>query len=149
MKTLIKLTESDLINLVKRVIKEQSSDSVINVKKISEFNYHRKPKIYKRDDFISLNWSNPEDPSDNNISVQYPNREDSNLFTIIVTTKYNNTPFCNNISQIKSLLEEKFNPSKITKFPNECGFAGDFNISDKENIPNIVAFISSQIYKKK
>lgn len=139
MKKIIRLTESDLTRIVRRVLKENEE----NTKTIEDFEELKgyvgmpvTPLIYKTKDDISLNFKNNQKRT--NFQVGYIN-ESPNVFDMIISAN----PKDGLCEKVKSacLFIEKQGTNETNKFRSDsdnCGCMNYFNISNFDKIPSLV-----------
>jgi hypothetical protein len=148
----MKITLSELRNLVKSVIKEQGgvlsmeyqkSEEAFN--KIKKMTFNVKPtRVYlsPEGDFISLNWNRPSELGNNIIAVTF--RKGESTFDINLVDKKTNIEKCKKIKQAIDYLKESGGSGSYRDSSNVCGGVLDFNISEVDKISNII----NKIYKE-
>lgn len=137
MKKIIRLTESDLTRIVKRVIMENEK----NKKTVADFEEFENyvglpvtPDIYKSGDFIALNFLENQKAK---FTITY--KEGDDKFDIIIVTKPNTglcekvKNSCQSIESQGSIDKNKYNVNKDT-----CGCQTYFNLNSFDKIPNLI-----------
>lgn len=144
MRKIVRLTESDLTRIVRRVIKEQNemSPKIGDFKKIR---FNKTPsRIYEKNGFVTLNWNHPKEPGNNNISVTY--REGDAKFDIIVVDKTKKTTACEKIKGIINELISKGGDGQFRINNETCGGQIFFNIDKFNSIPEMVNSVYDKLF---
>ena len=150
MKRIIRLTESDLTRIVKRVLMEQGNKiTTQNFKDIQDYeNLASKPtKVYEQGDFVSLNWNDPTKFGNNVITITYRNGD--NQFDVSLTDK-SKGKYCGKINGSTKFLTNMGGTTLggYRDNGNTCGLRFGFDISKFNSIYKIINTLYSQLFLK-
>lgn len=150
MKRIIRLTESDLTKIVKRVLMEQKDKiTTQNFKDIPNYEgIAAKPtKVYEQGDFITLNWNDPTKFGNNIITIVYRNGD--NQFDVSLTDK-SKGKYCSKIENTTDFLQN-MGGSTLDGYRdngNTCGVRFKFGLSKFDSIYKIINTLHSKLFKK-
>jgi len=144
MKKIVRLTENDLMRIVKRVIREENQNTLFK-KQFKQFSTIGKPKIYETGDFISLNWNDPNQPGNNILTLTYREGEDD--FDIILTDELNGE-FCERLKNASSFLKQNGGNGNYRNNTSNCGGQFFFGVENFDSLKEILPKLHLAIFKK-
>jgi hypothetical protein len=139
MKKIIRLTESDIVRIVKRVVNEQmempkdKTEDFFNL--VAKKSFTKKPtKRYVSNNFISFAWNDPKRPGDNNISFEYNKGEGDYSLALVAKS---GSQKCDKINRLVDSLQSKYSFITVKEQYRDtgeiCGARLKFSINENEN----------------